>query len=88
MIETKRNINQEVRTKSYDDVVEALKSVPTEYLDEISRYIDYLLYRHNAEDLKIRNLKTAIADGENSGIYDNFDAQDFLSQLKRERGNG
>lgn len=34
---------------------------------------------------KIRNLKNAIQEGEESGICDNFDAVRFISNLKTER---
>ena len=32
---------------SYDSMVEQIKSVPQEYLEEIENYIQYILYRHS-----------------------------------------
>ena len=34
---------------SYESVVEQIKSVPEEYLDEISELIRFVLYRHQNE---------------------------------------
>lgn len=72
----------------YDRVVEMVKSVPTECLDDISRYIGYVLYCYNEREAKIRNLKKAIQEGYESGICEDFDADSFLQQLKSERKNG
>ena len=71
----------------YDRVVEMVKSVPTECLDDISRYIGYVLYCYNEREAKIRNLKKAIQEGYESGICEDFDADSFLKQLKEERYN-
>lgn len=75
-------------TAGYDRVVEMVKSVPTECLDDISRYIGYVLYCYNERETKIRNLKKAIQEGYESGICEDFDADSFLQQLKSERKNG
>ena len=40
---------------------------------------------NNSEVEKIRNLKNAIHEGEESGICDDFDAVRFISNLKTER---
>jgi len=76
------------RPTSYDEVVEMIKTVPAECLSDISNYIGYVLYCYNGRDEKIRKLKNAIQEGEESGICDNFDADSFLKTLKSERKNG
>ncbi len=38
---------------SYDSVMEQVKSVPAEYLEEVSNYIAYILYRYKRQNSKI-----------------------------------
>ena len=71
-------------TVGYDQVVEVVKTVPTECLGDILRYIGYILYCYNEREAKIRNLKKAIQEGYDSGICEDFDADSFLKQLKSE----
>lgn len=65
---------QKNRPTSYDEVVEMIK----ECLSDISNYIGYVLYCYNGRDEKIRKLKNAIQEGEESGICDNFNPDSFL----------
>ena len=87
MIDNTLAKQQTENSAGYERVVEMVKSVPSECLDDISRYIGYVLYCYNEREAKIRNLKKAIQEGYESGICEDFDADSFLKQLKEERYN-
>mgnify|MGYP003552350535 FL=1 len=40
---------------SYDSMVEQIKSVPQECLEEIENYIQYILYRHSIASTTTKN---------------------------------
>ena len=55
---------------SYDAVIEQVKSVPEEYLDDISHYISNIINRHNAFPQKsgLRDFYGALNKNENSAL--------------------
>ena len=68
---------------AYAVVAEKLKSVPEHYMEEVSEFLDFLLFRSHEETAK-NGLDEAIAELERGDYdtYDNFD--DFLAEVEHE----
>lgn len=78
MIKTKLQIEQ----KDYDTLFQRIKKVPVQYLDEVNRFIDFVLYR------SIQTAKSKVNEPEQtSGLEDfygcmNFDGDPLVIQKR------